>query len=414
MKKCLIPCILAISFMFSGCLKDEIKKSYTFYRPVYKTSEQVRLDIKSSDPVSVNNPGKLFYRNGYVFLNEINKGVHIIDISTPSKPKVVAFVKIPGAVDLAVRSNILYADMYTDLVAIDISDPLDIKLSSVVEGVFPQRYYMDFYADTSKVIVDWVRVDTTVKSTDETSTWGMMRADAFLASNTAASPSSGSKSSNGVGGSMARFALSNDRLYTVDYSMIKVFNTSDAAKPSFVKEVQTQSWNIETIFPFADHLFIGSMTGMLIFDISSKDNPIAAGSFDHARVCDPVISDGNYAYVTLRGGSKCQGFLNQMDVLDISDVTKPKLVQSYQMTNPRGLSKDGNILLICDGDDGLRIMDATSATAVGQLSLLKMSTTFDVIAIGGIAIVSAMDGLYLVDYSQPANPVITGSIKLSN
>ena len=398
--------------MFSGCLKDEIKKSYTFYRPVYKTSEQVRLEIKSSDPISVNNPGKLFYRNGYVFLNEINKGVHIIDISTPSKPKVVAFVNIPGSVDLAVRSNILYADMYTDLVAIDISNPLDVKLSSIVEGVFPQRHYIDFYADTSKVIVDWIRVDTTVTSTEENSAfgWGMMRADVFLAS----SSSSGSKSSNGVGGSMARFALSNDRLYTVDYSMIKVFNTSDAAKPTFVKEVQTQSWDIETIFPFANHLFIGSMTGMLIFDISNKDNPAAVGAFDHARVCDPVISDGNYAYVTLRGGSTCEGFLNQLDVLDIADVTKPKLVQSYSMTNPRGLSKDGNILLICDGDDGLRIMDASNAAAIKPLSLLKMSTTFDVIAIGGIAIVSAMDGLYLVDYSAPANPVITGSIKLSN
>jgi hypothetical protein len=398
--------------MFSGCLKDEIKKSYTFYRPVYKTSEQVRQEIKSSDPISVNNPGKLFYRNGYVFLNEINKGVHIIDISTPSKPKVVAFVNIPGAVDLAVRSNILYADMYTDLVAIDISNPLDVKLSSIVEGVFPHRTYVDFYADTSKIIVDWIRVDTTVTTTEENSAfgWGMMRADAFLAS----SASSGSKSSNGVGGSMARFALNNDRLYTVDYSMIKVFNTSTPEKPSFVKEVQTQSWNIETIFPFGNNLFIGSMTGMMIYDISSKDNPVAAGTFDHARVCDPVISDGNYAYVTLRGGSTCQGFLNQLDVLDIADVTKPKLVKSYAMTNPRGLSKDGNILLICDGDDGLRILEASNVNDIKPLSLLKMSTTFDVIAIGGIAIVSAMDGLYLVDYSQPANPVITGSIKLSN
>ena len=126
-------------FLFSGCLKDEIKRSYTFYRPVYKTSEEVRQNIKSSTPISVTNPGKLFYRNGYVFLNEINKGVHIIDISKPSQPKVVAFVNIPGAVDLAVRSNILYADMYTDLVALDISDPLNTKVTSIVDGVFPHR-----------------------------------------------------------------------------------------------------------------------------------------------------------------------------------------------------------------------------------------------------------------------------------
>ena len=120
------------------------------------------------------NPGKLFYRNGYIFLNEMNRGVHIIDISKPSQPKVVAFVNIPGSVDLAVRSNILYADMYTDLVALDISDPLHTKVTSIAEGVFPQRQYVDFFADTNNVIVDWIRVDTTVRSTDEVSTWGLM------------------------------------------------------------------------------------------------------------------------------------------------------------------------------------------------------------------------------------------------
>ena len=400
--------ILPVIFL-SGCLKDEIKKSYTFYRPVYKTSEEVRQNIKSSSPISVTNPGKLFYRNGYVFLNEINKGVHIIDISKPSQPKVVAFVNIPGAVDLAVRSNILYADMYTDLVALDISDPLNTKVTSIVEGVFPHRRYQDFYADTSKIIVDWVRVDTTVRSTEESSRWGLMRADAFLATPMSAGSSGGT---NGVGGSMARFALSNDRMYTVDHMNIKVFNTAIAEKPTFIREVPTQGWDIETIFPFANNLFIGSMTGMYIFDISSKDNPVQKGTFTHARVCDPVISDGNYAYVTLRDGTECQGFINQLDVVDIADVTKPVLVKSYPMTNPHGLSKDGDLLLICDGDDGLRICNAQKADQVSTISTLKMPKTYDVIALGGIAIVSTIDGLYLVDYSQPANPVITGSVKL--
>ena len=409
MKNWLKSIIILPVIFFSGCLKDEIKKSYTFYRPVYKTSEEVRKNIKSSSPISVTNPGKLFYRNGYVFLNEINKGVHIIDISKPSQPKVVAFVNIPGAVDLAVRSNILYADMYTDLVALDISDPLNTKVTSIVEGVFPHRRYQDFYADTSKIIVDWVRVDTTVRSAEESSRWGLMRADVFLAMPMSASSSG---ATNGAGGSMARFALSNDRLYTVDNTSIKVFNTAVAEKPTYVNEFNTQAWDIETIFPFANNLFIGSMTGMYIFDISSKDNPVQKGIFTHARVCDPVISDGKYAYVTLRDGTQCQGFNNELDVVDIDDLTKPVLVKSYPMTNPHGLSKDGDILLICDGNEGLRICNAQKADQVSTISTLKMSKTFDVIALGGIAIVSTIDGLYLVDYSQPANPVITGSVKL--
>ena len=386
-------------FFFAGCIKDEIKRTYTFYRPVYRTSEEVRLNIKSSTPISVTNPGKLFYRNGYIFLNEINRGVHIIDISKPSQPKVVAFVNIPGAVDLAVRSNILYADMYTDLVALDISDPLHTKVTSIVEGVFPQRQYVNFIADTGKVIVDWVRVDTTVKSTAESSRWGMMEDVAFLGSPMSAFSSSAK--SNGVGGSMARFALSDDRMYTVDFNSIKVFNTAVAEKPTYVKEVPTQSGSIETIYPFSNYLFIGSMTGMYIYDVSNKDNPSPKGVFDHARVCDPVISDGNYAYVTLRNGTQCQGFFNQLDVVDVTDVSHPSLVKSFPMTNPHGLSKDGGLLLICDGDEGLRICDAYSASAITTISVLKMPSTYDVITLGGIAVVSTIDGIYLVDYSDP-------------
>ncbi len=410
-KNRLIACLVLTSFLFTGCLKDELKKSYTFYRPVYKTSEQVRADIKSSSPISITNPGKLFYRNGYIFLNEINKGVHIIDISKPSQPRVVAFIKIPGSVDLAVRSNILYADMYTDLVALDISDPLQVKVTSITDGVFPQRAYVDFTPDNSKVITDWIRVDTTVTIREENQAWrglGMMRADAFLAM------SSSSGGSNGVGGSMARFALSSDRLYTVDYNNVKVFNTAVAEKPVFVTEVSNIAADIETIFPFGNNLFIGSMAGMYILDITSKDNPQPKGIFTHARVCDPVISDGKYAYVTLRNGSTCQGYLNQLDIVDVTDVTKPILLKSYPMTNPHGLSKDGDIILICDGIEGLRLLNAADVNNVKTISLIKMPETFDVIALGGIAVVSTREGLYLVDYSQPANPIITGSIKLSN
>jgi len=410
MKNWRIAVIILSVFFFAGCIKDEIKRTYTFYRPVYRTSEEVRQNIKSSLPISVTNPGKLFYRNGYIFLNEINRGVHIIDITKPSQPKVVAFVNIPGAVDLAVRSNILYADMYTDLVALDISDPLHTKVTSIVEGVFPERQYVNFMADTGKVIVDWIRVDTTVKSTDEISRWGMMEDAVFFTSPMAALSSSAK--SNGVGGSMARFALSDDRMYTVDYNNIKVFNTAVAEKPTYVKEIASQSGSIETIYPFSNYLFIGSMTGMFIYDISNKDNPAPKGTFDHARVCDPVISDGNYAYVTLRNGSQCQGFNNQLDVVDVTDVTHPTLVKSFPMTNPHGLSKDNGLLLICDGDDGLRICDAQNASNVSTISVLKMPSTFDVITLGGIAVVSTIDGLYLVDYSDPKNPVITGSVKI--
>ena len=101
---------------------------------------------------------------------------------------------------------------------------------------------------------------------------------------------------------MARFSIVNNYLYTVNNSQLTSFNITTANNP--VKTAtQTVGWNIETIYPFSNKLFIGSMTGMFIYDISNPATPVAQGQFTHVRSCDPVIADGNYAYVTLRGGT---------------------------------------------------------------------------------------------------------------
>ena len=70
-----------IAFFLQGCIKDSIEKTYTYtlYRPVYKTTAEVRANIKSNKERVVQQPGKLYIRGQYIFLNEVDKGVHVID-----------------------------------------------------------------------------------------------------------------------------------------------------------------------------------------------------------------------------------------------------------------------------------------------------------------------------------------------
>lgn len=404
--------LLAIMLFMQSCIKDQNLRKTTFYKPIYKTKQEVWANIKSAAPEELSSPGKIYYKDGFVFLNELNKGVHIIDVRNTSAPRNIAFIHIPGAVDMAVRGNILYADMYTDLVAVDITQPASVKLTHVEPGVFPRRYYAGFSEDTSKIITEWIAVDTVLEDGTDFFMWGMKRDMVFAGP--ALSSAGSSAVSNGTGGSMARFALSDDRLYTVGDTELKVFNVTTPEKPSFIKEVSAGGWGIETIFPFGKNLFIGSMNGMYIFDITSKNDPKQIGTFVHARVCDPVISDGRYAYVTLRNGSKCAGYINQLDVVDIADLTKPVLLKSYPLTNPHGLSKEDNILIICDGADGVKIFDADRPDNIRQLSHIKGMNAFDVIALGRVAMVSAEDALYLIDFNDPSKPVIKSSISIQN
>lgn len=406
MKRLFAP--LLLSFLLTGCLRDEILQTYTFYRPVYKTSEPARAEIRSYPAEDIRQPGKIYYKDGYAFLNDLHRGIHVIDIRNTAQPKRVSFIKIPGCVDMAVRNAILYADMFTDLVAIDISDPLNIKRTHISEGAFPENYYNGYLPPKGQVITDWIRVDTTVMQKDYADWFGSMKDANVLFSMSALRTTTG----NGTGGSMARFTLAADRLYTVSHTNLNVFNVSVAEKPSLINKAQI-GWDIETIFPYKQNLFIGSMTGMYIFDITNKDQPIQKGRFDHARVCDPVVADDQFAFVTLRNGTECQGFINQLDVVDVSNLAKPSLVKSYPMTNPHGLSKDGNLLLICDGKDGLRILDAQNPRDIKPVSVLEGMNTYDVITLGGLAIVTAADGLYLIDYQNPTNPVILSTIRIN-
>lgn len=408
MKNIFIFCMAIMAIGFSSCVKDSCGHtySYTWFEPIYKTTAEVRANLKSSPARSVAAPGKLFILGNYIFLNEINKGVHIINNSNPAAPVNVAFIDIPGNIDIAVKGNILYADLYTDLVALDITDPLNVLKTKIVDNVFPDRFYRGFTADTSKLIYDWIRHDTTVTDNCSAGAWQNGGDVVFMSTSELASASANksvvNNSPTGIAGSMARFALMNNNLYTVGQSQLKVIDITDAKNPVPGNTVNLP-WGVETIYPFKNNLFIGSNSGMFIFNVSDPKNPQQSGTFNHARVCDPVIAEDKYAFVTLRDGSQCQGFLNELDVLDISNLSAPVLVKKFDMTNPHGLSKDGNLLFVCDGRDGLKVYDATDVTNIKLLKQVGNFETYDVIAYNGVALVVAKDGLYQFGYTNINN-----------
>jgi hypothetical protein len=212
-------------------------------------------------------------------------------------------------------------------------------------------------------------------------------------------PSGGGTS---VGSSMAVFAIVNDYLYTVDNSDLHTFSLTDALNP-VLQNKQHVNWNVETIFPFKDKLFIGSMSGMFIFSIQNPAIPSYISQFNHVRVCDPVIADDKFAFVTLRNGSRCGGFVNQLDVINIETVTQPVLVKSFPFSNPHGLSKDKNVLFVCDGESGLKVVDATDPGNLIHKQTLGIGKVIDVVAYKNVAFVMLTDAIRFYSYDQQFN-----------
>jgi hypothetical protein len=141
-----------------------------------------------------------------------------------------------------------------------------------------------------------------------------------------------------------------------------------------------------------------------MYDVqNSPSTPSLLGSFTHVRACDPVIADDKYAYVTLNDSSACLGFYNELQIVDIQDLNSPFELKSYQFTHPVGLSKDGNLLFICDWKDGLKIYDASDPNNLQLIKQCKDAVVYEVVAENGLAIVVASDGLYQYDYSSLGN-----------
>lgn len=412
MKKTILQLVTSVFIIifFSGCLKDQITRSYSFYAPIYKSKAEVLANIKSDAPQSVSEVGKFYLYGNYIFLNEVDKGVHIIDNANPSDPKIVRFISIPGNLDIAVKGNILYADMYSDLLAIDISDPLHAKLTKVVDKVFPDRFYMH----PSSVIVGWEKRDTIVKWNEKfqiiPNCRNCMEFDAFSLARTNTTATAPSPS--GVGGSMARFTIVNNYLYTVNSSTLEAHDITIPADP-VSKSKNYIGWAIETIYPFKEKLFIGSRSGMFIYEISNAATPQKLSQFIHARACDPVVADHNYAFVTLRSGSACEGFTNQLDVINIKNILSPTLVKTYPFTHPHGLAKDGDLLFICDGKDGLKVYNTADPLALQLLNHVKGLETFDAIAWNNLLLVVAKDGLHQFSYDLTGKLIALSKINIS-
>jgi hypothetical protein len=338
----------------------------------------------------------------------VNKGVHVFDNSNPSSPKAVSFINIPGNLDIAVSGHYLYADMYTDMLTIDINDPLHATLKDTSANVFPERNYTaGWQYDNSKILVGWITKDTTVNIEAPPASCGYCYA---MSSSDMVNYSKGTYIP-GIAGSMARFSIVNNYLYTVNINSLTVFNLDDESNPSRQRDILIGS-NIETIFPMSGHLFVGSSTGMFMYNIDDPAAPEKDGQFLHSRACDPVISDGKYAYVTLRTGSACQGTSNQLDIIDVSNVFAPSLVKTYQLSNPHGLAKDGNLLFICDGSAGLKVFDATNVEKLQLIKVLPEIIATDVIPWANNLIVVAENGLYQFNYSNPVDIKLLSTINI--
>jgi hypothetical protein len=429
MKAKIIPIITLIMFfsmVFSSC-EDNTLKEYKGYAPVYLSYNDLRTSVTEEQNVDLKNPGKIYFKDNYIFIVEELKGIHIYDNSNPSSPVKKTFIKLPGVVDISITDNIMYADSYIDLVVLDVENIDNVHevgrlkdlLPYTVPAVSDTKFPLGYVDKDKGVVVDWElrTIKEKVDVNPDPVPYPVYFYGGGLAyydkANSSGASSGVSGSGVGMGGSMARFGIKDKALYVVDNNSLKVFNITDETSPLKVNDLSV-GWNVETMFLHGNQMFLGTSTGMAVLDITSPFSPFSLTFFSHATSCDPVIVDDTLAYITLRTGTTCRANLNVLDIVSIKDITKPKTLVSYVMTNPHGLGKDGDLLFVCDGSAGLKVYNSADPKLLpGNLIYTYPGiNAFDVIPIGKELVLIGDDGLYQYDYSNVRNITLLSKISV--
>lgn len=132
----LYPGLIALIFISSCVREPENLGTVQAYVPVYASAADVtKIAFEASKPTL--NAGKIYAFNNYVYQNELNEGIHIIDRSNPTAPRKVGFLRIPFSTEIAIKGASLYSNNLSDLVVFDISDLGNPKLVKRMENVFP-------------------------------------------------------------------------------------------------------------------------------------------------------------------------------------------------------------------------------------------------------------------------------------
>ena len=384
--------------LFTSCEKDDAGgEFYNVAVPIVKPIEEFRAMVKISEPRAITEAGKIYTYGDYVFINDDQKGVHIIDNTDHRNPVKIKFLEIPLNTDIAVKDNMLFANSAMDLVVFDLSDMNNIKEEGRMKNVFPNHNSRipanatfvdsDNFNSETDVVMGYLMETRKIEMANE-AVWG----DAFF-SNSDANSVGGS----GTGGSLARFNINEDYLYVVDQNKLSVFNIAGLRNPELIKS-EWVGRDIETIFYKENHLYLGSSSGMYIYSLEDPAAPQYKSMFSHILGCDPVVVKDDIAYVTIRGGNACGQEWSQLDVIDVADKSNPQLMKSYEMENPYGLGVKDDWLFVCDGTAGLKIYDTKNTPNLELTDHFQDINTYDVIPLEEVLLMVGDNTLFQYTY----------------
>jgi hypothetical protein len=347
MKKYYIGSVVVLLTLLVSCIQEDPMTEFgNVAVPIFKSKTALRESVGVTSPQSTHSDGKVYVSENLLFYIAQEQGIHIFDNSNPALPQNIAFIKVEGVHDIAVKGNYLYADNFMDLLVFNLSNLQQISLVQTLQDVL--EFYPQFPESADYVAWEVIPNEGDIMIGYRIESRKRTRGQEEIWSDTFDNQNSGNI---GTGGSFARFQINSDALYTVESYRLNVFNIAQPTQVFFDKSIFMSEWmwggEFETLFMRKEFLFIGATTGMFIINASDAFNPYFVSGFSHATACDPVVVHENTAYITVRGGATCGAIQDQVNVIDISQIQNPTLTSTYLLSQPYGLGIKNQVLYVC-------------------------------------------------------------------
>ncbi len=298
-------------------------------------------------------PGDVLHlvtRNQQVFAAMGDAGIGILDVSDPAAPHLVASLDTPGeALSTTIVGNVVYvADGSSGLQIVDLGDASEPRIVGS--------------ADTP-------RVARTVAVVDDT---------AFVAERDSWE------------------------------SVIRAFDVSDPAQPTETEFFDTQG-GADTLAVAGDHLIVGGI-GLYVYDIreigQTSSEPRAS-----RQLAAPVRLQ--FVHDIVVAGPRIFALTDRIDIWRFDE---PPLLEhassSKTVDTPYDMALAGDVVLVADGEAGLRILRLLSPDMLYDIGAYEVPGSSTAIALrdGAAYIADPIRGVRAIDLGDPTRPAAVGFV----
>jgi len=214
-----------------------------------------------------------------------------------------------------------------------------------------------------------------------------------------------------------RFSIVNKYIYEVNKNYLMVYEIVNADTTKLIYCLTLTRYEsgktVKNIFSYKNYLLFSTNSGVLIYNLKNPEVPEYVSEINYMTSRYLVVTNDVVAYLILNSDLEFNREINQLDIIDIRNISQPKIVKTIHIPSLTGLSLNGDFLFVFDFNK-LIIFDIENPYNPEFIQKIDIDRPNDIITknSNNNLIITSLDGIYQFDYSDSDNLKLDLKIKI--